>query len=449
MSNLESLFIKYNIPKPLSEKIGEAHWKTQDSKEDDILFYKFNNPDCEKEQNLFSERLKDSKFKLCIVNNHHIKFDRVYSVGKNFNDFQQECLDILYPFKEGVQFFGVTGTNGKTTTVDLIRQLLILHNKKVMTIGTLGVYINKTKEDDFSLTTPALIDLYKAVFKFKDRVDYIFMEMSSHALIQKRFGKIQFQKIGWTNFTQDHLDYHKTMDEYFEAKALIRNYVKKDFEIVVPEGQVNVLNQLKFKPTKAKNQNGIENSFFKPIYNLENLAIATELIKDIVIVHDKDIESLTPPPGRFNIIDFNSTYIIVDFAHTPDAIHSIGKEIKNSFPGKKLKTVLGCGGDRDKTKRKPMGEAASQFSSYIYITSDNPRFEDPLEIINDIIPGVTSPYEVEADRKLTIRNAMSHLSHNEILLIVGKGHEAYLDIKGIKHPYSDIETVQEYKNDKS
>lgn len=448
MNDLKKLFKEFNLPTDKIEELRDVSWKTQNSVAESILFYKFHSINNKVEQDKFYERISASKYGICICNDPSITNTNTYCIEDNYVDFQQRVLDILFPLKDSLEFYGVTGTNGKTTTVDIARQLLVQKNINVMTVGTLGIYVGKDKVEDFSLTTPALIDLYKTIYKYKNKIDYIFMEMSSHALFQKRFGTIRFQKIAWTNFTQDHLDYHKTMDEYFNAKALVRDYVAGDKMIIVPAAHKKLTEKLKFSPTLVDNKYKISNSFFRPLYNLENLALAAELVKDIVDIDLDQIEQIEAPPGRFNILNYKNSYIIIDFAHTPDAVHSIAKEVKKSFPDKKIKIVLGCGGDRDRAKRSLMGSAASEFAEYIYITSDNPRYEDPNQIIQDIVPGIEVKFQIEIDRKKAIVLAMEKLD-NDVLLIVGKGHENYLDIMGCKHPYSDTETVQEYINDKS
>jgi UDP-N-acetylmuramoyl-L-alanyl-D-glutamate--2,6-diaminopimelate ligase len=448
MNDLKLLFEEFNLPTNQIDHLKDVFWQTQNSNKEAILFYKFHSNKNSMEAEKFYDRISTSRFGICICNNPNIKYENTFFVKDKYEEFHQRVLDIVFPLKEKINFYGVTGTNGKTTTVDLARQLLVQKNMKVMTVGTLGIYVGDIKVDDFSLTTPALIDLYKVIYKYRSDIDYILVEMSSHALFQKRFGNIVFQKIAWTNFSQDHLDYHKTMDDYFKAKALIRSYVKKDEAIIIPKSQVSLLKKLSFSPKLVENNLKIENSFFKPNYNLENLSLAIEIIKDITQVNREEVELLKAPPGRFNIIEYKSSFVIIDFAHTPDAVHSIAKEVKSSFPDKGIKIVLGCGGDRDRAKRSLMGKAASKYADFIYLTSDNPRYEDPNQIIQDIVPGVDSKFEIEVDRKKTIIKAMKDLD-NDVLLIVGKGHENYLDIQGQKLPYSDIETVQEYMNDKS
>ena len=186
----------------------------------------------------------------------------------------------------------------------------------------------------------------------------------------------------------------------------------------------------------------IENTFFKVNYNRDNLALALGLTHNLVKFERMNVEELKPPAGRFNIFSHNDSYIIIDYAHTPDGLESICREIKNNFKEHKLITLFGCGGNRDKQKRSLMGEAASKYSDILILTSDNPRFEDPSQIIDDIIPGVSIEYEKIVDRRQAIDYAFKIINHG-VLLVAGKGHEDYIEINGKKKTYSDYATVLE------
>lgn len=175
--------------------------------------------------------------------------------------------------------------------------------------------------------------------------------------------------------------------------------------------------------------------------------MAVCLLKEYVNISLDMIESLNPPPGRFNIIQTKSGFIIIDYAHTPDGLESICREVKLTFPKYRLVTVFGCGGDRDKLKRPLMGKAASLFSDYVILTSDNPRFENPELVMDDAQAGITGDFERCCDRTLAIEKAIKE-HPNSVVLIAGKGHEEYIDVKGTKHSYSDESVVRgAIKND--
>ncbi len=421
----------------------DVHWKVQDSTEDSLLFFKANSGGEEK----FLQLIKNASFKICIVSDPKLNQLENNIIGTTMDEWlslREQALNHFYPISSETKFIGVTGTNGKTTTADLVRQLCILNNKPVRTIGTLGVYENDSKINDFSLTTPDYIDMRKSVSNFSG---IVCMEMSSHALSQKRFGSLRFTGIGWTSFSQDHLDYHKTMEEYFRAKLELFHYL--DGELVIPSTQKSIYSKVTQKNKKLSPNIKAEGDFFEAIYNQENLGLAVSLLEGCGVKVEK-LAPLTPPPGRFNIFEFNESKIIVDFAHSPGGIESITASIKEAFFDFELVTLFGCGGDRDRLKRPLMGKAASLYSSFLFLTSDNPRSENPDQIIEDIVPGVTRSYEKIVDRAQAIEKAIKYISERKaILLIAGKGHENYIEIKGIKKPYSDIETVRKNINDQA
>ncbi len=423
--------------------VKNISWKTQDCDSNTVLFYKFNNKD-ELEVSKFKERIKDIKVYRIIINNNQPKSENIINVSdEEFSNKQEELLNRLYPLNPNIKFIGVTGTNGKTTTVDLVRQLAIKRNKNILSVGTLGFYLNEKKLEDFSLTTPAYIDLRKFLFNYKDKIEIVAMELSSHALVQKRTGSLKFNCIGWTNLTQDHLDFHKTMDEYFLAKMQVFNLLQEGSVVCLPKGQSELIKKLKTQSIKALDPIApVNNPFLKMNYNRENLAIAIDLLNSVGLTNftEEEIENLAAPPGRFNILEFKDKKIVIDYAHTPDSLSSIGREIKVSFPNLSLVTVFGCGGDRDRSKRALMASAAEENSDFVILTSDNPRFEDPMQIAKDAEAGFTSTsYRICLEREEAISSAIK--SEYNIVLIAGKGHEDYIDQNGVKRPYSDLKTV--------
>jgi UDP-N-acetylmuramoyl-L-alanyl-D-glutamate--2,6-diaminopimelate ligase len=301
---------------------------------------------------------------------------------------------------------------------------------------------------DFGLTSPSLIDLRKFLAVYGKGKDFCVMEASSHALIQERLFGIIFDGAGWLSFSQDHLDYHKSMEAYFEAKTLIYKHMREDARLFIPPSQTDLYEKLKIFPQTVKAYGLPEKLplFFSTRFNRDNLEVAHAIVESVFgTVLSIDYNQLTSPDGRFYIQKYKSNYLVVDFAHTPDALLNICRGIKTSFPGHKLKVLFGCGGDRDRTKRPLMGSVVDQWADEAYVTSDNPRSEDPESIINDILKGFGKiiPRKI-VDRREAVRIAFSELNEKEVLLFAGKGHEDYILINGVKHPYSDIKEVDEF-----
>ncbi len=389
---------------------------------------------------VFQERVKGAKYKWLFVNTNKELGDRnCSSCGGPFYEARALFADKIYPINDK-KILAVTGTNGKTTTVEFVRQLLVNKNIGVLTIGTLGVYLNEKKQNDFSLTSPDYIDLRKALYHYRGGYEVCALEASSHAIEQKRLYGLGFASLGWTSFSQDHLDYHKTMDAYFEAKLKLAGKDKK----FVTSPRASDLN--KRLGDRAQQSEKVElqdpPDFLKGAFNKINLEVALGCLKEAgVQIEKEELNVLAPPPGRFNIIEIKGRTFVIDFAHTPDALLNIGAELKKSYPKRELVTVFGCGGDRDRAKRKLMGEAASDFSDAVVVTSDNPRTEGPQQIMNDVLEGVSAPYQAIVDRAEAIRYSFDKYK-SAVILVAGKGHEPYIDINGEKRPYSDEETIR-------
>lgn len=450
IDNVVSKSIYSNIKN--NSAVTDITWKTQESTNQHILFYKLNDTST-KSIELFKSRIKKCDYAYVITNKIHHNIKEILNIivvdENNWLKIQKIVLDHFYPIPSNIKLFAVTGTNGKTTTVDLMSQLASLNGIKNVTIGTLGLVVNRKKELDFGLTTPSFIDLRKYLNIFGKECDYFFIEASSHALDQQRFYGLEFEASAWTSFSQDHLDYHHDMNEYFNAKSHIITLTKTKKVFLS-----NKSNQIAEKLESdhyifcSELKKSIKNPFFMADYNLINLELAVEMLNVIGIKNcEQYFNQLQAPAGRFHIIEFKNNYIVIDFAHTPDAIENICSSLKQSFSNHKLITLFGCGGDRDRTKRNLMAKAALSYSDHIIVTSDNPRFEDPNQIINDIIHNLShNTYEVIVDRETAILKAMDNLE-NTVLLIAGKGHEDYLEIKGIKYPYSDEAVVRKYIDD--
>ena len=428
--------------------ITDIHWKTQDSDKGSVLFYRLNSD--EKSLKLFVERIQNSQFGWLIINQDHPgrPLNSTVIADEKWPELQKQILDELYPLPS-LKLLAVTGTNGKTTTADLVLQLGELCGKKGMSVGTLGVRENHKTILDFGLTSPSFIDLRKFLNRYGQDKDFCVLEASSHALMQHRLYGLQFDMAGWLSFSQDHLDYHQTMEAYFAAKSLLVNYLKQSAKIFVPDNQEHLFEKIKAvsnKVLKAAVYDKTLPLFFTTGFNRNNLEVAMAMIERTFNVRiPTEFEKIVPPDGRFYIKTYGTNYIVVDFAHTPDALENICRGIRESFPQHKLKVLFGCGGDRDRTKRPLMGRIAEAFASKVYVTSDNPRSEDPKQIIQDIVKGMSAQNIQEiVERPKAVEIAFSELTENEILLLAGKGHEDYILINGVKHPYSDIGEVEKF-----
>ena len=366
---------------------------------------------------------------------------------------------------------GITGTNGKTTSAYLTYQLLNLLGIKSSYIGTIGFYIDK-KVRDLNNTTPDLYDLYMIIDEcIKNDVKVIVMEVSSHALALDRVYGIYYDIGVFTNLTQDHLDYHNTMDEYKKEKvklftklrnnkyAIINSDSDYANDFIIPENnnitygvcgtyKIDNINLSFLGSTFTINGKNISLNI-PGKYNIYNYAISY-IISSLLGFSYEDIISktkyLTSPPGRFDIIKHNSNVIIVDYAHTPDAVANILKSVLE-FKRNNIITIIGCGGDRDKGKRKIIGDICTDLSDYTIFTNDNPRSEDEASIISDITSNLNkNNYEVIYNRKDAIIKGIDILKEDDILLILGKGHETYQIIKDKKIHFDDKEIVLSYLN---
>lgn len=391
-------------------------------------------------------------------------------VAANFYDNPSKKLKLV----------GVTGTNGKTTTATLLHQLFINLGYKVGLLSTVENKIDH-KVLPSSFTTPDSIQLNELLAQMADQgCTHAFMEVSSHALVQNRVAGIYFTGAVFTNITHDHLDYHGTFDEYIAAKKLLFDGLKSDAFALVnvddKRGRVMLQNTRADKNTyslksmadfKAKTLhntiqgleleiNGIS-AWFRLIgdFNAYNLlavyatAVLLEEEKEEVLMALSQLEGAR---GRFELISNSSQVLaIVDYAHTPDALENVLKTIDNLRTRQEtLITVVGCGGNRDKAKRPKMARLAASFSNKVILTSDNPRDEDPAEILNDMMAGVSKVDQKKTmiiqDRKEAIRTACNLAAENDIILVAGKGHETYQEIKGVRNHFDDKEVLSEMLN---
>ena len=436
------------IDPKVAARINDIHWKTQESTYDSLLFYRLGDDD--KSRRDFSERIKKTNYAWVVLSRPHrdAPAESTIILETDWNRIQKELMDELYPIPP-LKLLALTGTNGKSTTTDLVLQLGELAGFKGMSIGTLGVRENHKTLLDFGLTSPGYLDLRKFLSKFGRDKDFCVLEASSHALEQDRLYEIEFDAGGWLSFSQDHLDYHKTMDAYFDAKCILLKKLKKEARLFVPAEQEELYVKLKMVSNKTKLATEIPGKlpvFFSTRFNRNNLEVALSMVEDVFKVQvPRNFDQLIPPDGRFYIRPYLSNYIVVDFAHTPDALDNICGGIKSAFPEHKLIVLFGCGGDRDRVKRPLMAQAVEKWADEIIVSSDNPRTEDPEQIIDDIVKGIThKKFKRVTLRPQAVRDAFNQLKEKEILLLAGKGHEDYILIQGVKHPYSDIQEVENF-----
>ena len=390
-------------------------------------------------------------------------------------EYLNNYLDTNYYNKiKDITLIGITGTNGKTTSCYFIYELLKMLDVKCAYIGTIGFFIDK-KERDLNNTTPEILELYEMFLECKSRgVNVIVMEVSSHALELDRVHGLKFNYVCFTNLTVDHLLFHKTMDNYLNAKKKLFNMLKKDaisITNVDDKYKDNFLldNTITYGESKSdfniiKYKLKLDKTIYKLRYNNKNYKVKmnvigkyniyNSLVAIIVLVNMgynikkviKLFKRIKLPSGRLDMIKYKKNVIFVDYAHTPDAVKNV---LTNAIKFKKNKiyTIIGCGGNGDKTKRKDMGIIATELSDYVIFTNDNPRNEDEMEIVNDMINGIINEnYEVILDRSKAIKRGIDLLNKKDILFILGKGHEEYQLINGIKHHFSDKEEVLNYIN---
>lgn len=398
-----------------------------------------------------------------------IKVDDTKEFLKNalVNEYSQDINDLI--------LMGVTGTNGKTTTCYLTYQMLRELGIKAAYIGTIGFYYGDVKRE-LPNTTPDILSLYNLLHEAKENgCTHVIMEVSSHSLCEGRIAGLTFDSVAFTNLTQDHLDFHKTMDNYLKAKLLILNYLKDGGYIVanaddehskyfVKDNANKVLigygedadikvTGTKFTPSSTDlkfteyGEDKEVNNNLTSKFNVYNYLTCYGILRSIGI-DSEDIKRVTPnvypPNGRCEIIHVNDGYAVIDYAHTPDAVEKIISAMNEIKEGRII-TVIGCGGDRDPMKRPIMGNIAYNNSDHVIFTNDNPRTENPFMIMYDITKELTqTDYDIEYDRTKAIEMGIEMLQPNDILLILGKGHEDYQIIGHEKIHLDDHEIVNNW-----
>lgn len=375
---------------------------------------------------------------------------------------------------ENLSLFGVTGTNGKTTTTFLLTQIFQAAGIRSGIIGTVAIEI-AGKKFSATHTTPAADELVNILAKMKESsVSHVAIEVSSHALAQHRVAGLHFVAAGFTNLSQDHLDYHKSMENYFAAKRSLftesytgRGYVNIDNEygarlineIQIPAEQLSLsatgdwkLNLVQEMGAKKLIQilgpsnlviKGETNLLGK--YNLENLLLAVAMAVGAGIdpkIVAESLPRLTGAPGRLELVTTEPCLTYIDYAHTPDAVTRVLEAVRSVGP-KRIIGVLGCGGDRDRTKRAPMGSALNNGCDVAIFTSDNPRSESPAAILEEMTNGLKlrADSEIILDRRIAIRRAMEIAQPSDLVIVLGKGHEIGQEVNGKKIPFNDREEI--------
>jgi UDP-N-acetylmuramoyl-L-alanyl-D-glutamate--2,6-diaminopimelate ligase len=368
-----------------------------------------------------------------------------------------------YPQAVQVEVIGITGTNGKTSVSYFISQLLNQLGVKNGLIGTLGITHSAVVSNN---TTPDIFTLYKTLHQYhQDGIHTAVLEVSSHGLDQNRVAGINFKQAVFTNLTQDHLDYHHSLDEYRDTKLKLfaldslksvvinrDNDQHTDFLAISKHTTQTTYSLDEFEKINATTEGFLCQLdgfvFESPLlgrFNLSNVLAALNSVEQLGFERSSIIpllHHLFPPAGRMHRI--KNTLAWVDYAHTPDAIENAINTLQSHYPDHQIRIVFGCGGNRDQDKRAKMGKIASDLASTIVLTNDNPRSEDPQAIIDDILSGIDDSFELDItlDRQLAIETAITTLNENECLLIAGKGHESTQEFKDKTLVLSDIEIAQ-------
>lgn len=365
-----------------------------------------------------------------------------------------------------MKIVGVTGTNGKTTVTAAIYSFLLDLDEKPALQGTRGLFAQDKRIEEKSMTTPSILETLHNMKQTMDLgCEYFIMEVSSHAIDQKRIEGLTFALKVHTNVTSDHLDYHGTVEEYRRVKSLFfadeaPKLLNKDDIKNITYNPRNAQSYGVDEPATFKVQafsllHGItagikhlqdEATFHSPMVGLFNLFNLMAAIGSVQMLTGRKIEEICEVvehfagvSGRMEVVS-REPLVIVDFAHTDDGMYQVLESMKD----RDISVVFGAGGNRDKEKRPRMGAVAGRYANKIYVTSDNPRDEVPEYILEDILVGLHGKDGVTAtpDRKLAIKMALDALEENEVLLILGKGDEDYQEIKGVKHPFDDREVVR-------
>ncbi len=376
----------------------------------------------------------------------------------------EQCWDLLALNR--LKVIGITGTNGKTTTASAIYSLLLDLGYKAAMQGTRGFFMNDTAAEGKTLTTPTVLNTYRHMLQaIEAGCEYFVMEVSSHAIEQERIAGIGFDLKILTNITQDHLDYHDSIEEYTRVKNLFfQDESKKLINKDEPRAQFNIKNAYTYgvenpatyKIVAYSLNNGVSGvlkhfeelvPFESSLHGFFNLYNVTAAMGAVHLLSGRSLEEIAEAlenfggvSGRMEVVS-TDPLVIVDFAHTPDGMEQVLGALKE----KEVLVVFGAGGDRDRTKRPLMGRVAASYAKKLYVTSDNPRFEDPDAIIEDILAGIEdrSNVYVDVNRRNAIAQALRERSGDEVVLILGKGDETSQIIYDQHLPFDDRVVAKE------
>lgn len=421
------------------------------------------------------ERCEEAKQKGAIVVS---EFDGSDVKVEDVRDsFARACKVFYDNACDDLKIVGITGTNGKTTTSRVVAEMLKRNGKNVGVIGTSGVFFNG-KHFECPLTTPDADFLHKTFYDMRNEgVEYVVMEVSAHAIDQKRINGINFEIGVLTNVTQDHLDYFQNFETYENTKL---SFISKDhikMAIVCADDisarklidycdvpllsyglyspcdsfAVNVcctMDGTRFAANVCDSILDIKTNLVGE-YNVYNSLAALQVCQCLGLAEQelaRGLNFINPVEGRFNVINFTGRYVVIDYAHSPDSMKNVLQTAKK-LTDKKVYVVFGCGGNRDKTKRSIMGSMAETYADFVCLTDDNPRLEKSEDIIADIESGMTKPHYVEPDRYKAIVKMINYARPGDIIVVAGKGAEKYQEIGTEKVPYNDFDAVYQYFKD--
>ena len=418
------------------------------------------------------EAIKNGAESLVVM--HDVSSSIPYKIVDDTEQFLIEEIPKLYKEElKKLKIIGITGTNGKTTSAYLTYQMLLKLGKRASYLGTIG-YFTKDKEITLNNTTPDIITLYKLLLDaINDNIEYFVMEVSSHSISLKRIEGLKFEVCAFTNLTQDHLDFYKTIDNYLKAKLKILDYLDDDKYILLNSddenskyfmnhlcktyginGDYKIINYISH-PDKTEITFSYDNKTYNVItnltskFNVYNYLTMLSILNSIGFSIDNILENtkdIYPPKGRCETYKVKNGYAVIDYAHTPDAVLKVISAY-NELKKNRVITIVGCGGDRDPKKRPIMGNIATNNSDFVIFTSDNPRTEDPLAILNDITKeNHANNFIVIPDRKEAILRGIELMEKDDILLILGKGHENYQIIGHEKIHFDDAEIIKSVEN---
>ena len=419
----------------------------------------------EDDDSIPDELITHSKIAKLVVNNSRIA---LAELSKGFYKDPTSKLKLV----------GITGTNGKTTSTFILKNILESAGYKTGLVGTIANYVGDVKVDS-KLTTPESNDLNKFFYDMIEAgCSHAIMEVSSHSLVLNRVYGLDFSAAIFSNITSDHLDFHQTFDEYLNAKKILFDGLGSNSFAIINSDDSNSNKMIKDCKAKIVTYGIADNSDYQikninydlngtdftitnqnvdykihttliGTFNAYNAASAFATAHSLGIDANKIVESIKSSPqvpGRFEVLGNRNKKVIVDYSHTADSLEKALQAIREIVKDKnQVVAVFGCGGDRDKTKRPIMGKIASELSDKVFVTSDNPRTENPYDIIKDILKGISkNNYEIEENREEAIKNAIQRSDDNAVILIAGKGHENYQEINGVRNHFSDQEIALKY-----